>query len=65
MNRFETEHFYHCPYCDASISCVLDLSENAQEYIEDCEVCCCPIALRYAVEDDALTDFRGTRLDDV
>ena len=65
MNDLEHEHFYRCPYCDSSISCVLDLSEGAQRYIEDCEVCCCPIELRYAVEAQALMQFRATRLDDV
>lgn len=36
---------------------VLDLSVKRQTYVEDCEVCCNPIELRYTVEDDALCDF--------
>jgi hypothetical protein len=28
----------------------LDLSAGDQEYIEDCQVCCQPILIRYAVE---------------
>ena len=29
---------------------VLDTSVDTQSYIEDCEVCCQPIEVRYAVE---------------
>ena len=36
---------------------VLDTSISEQTYIEDCEVCCRPIEITYAVEDDALVDF--------
>jgi hypothetical protein len=28
-----------------------------QSYVEDCEVCCRPIEITYAVEDDALVEF--------
>lgn len=36
---------------------VLDLSVDRQSYIEDCEVCCRPIQIRYAVEDGELIEF--------
>jgi hypothetical protein len=36
---------------------VLDLSVDRQSYIEDCEVCCRPIEIRYAVEDGVLVEF--------
>ena len=36
---------------------VLDTSVKTQTYVEDCEVCCNPIQVRYSVEDDAITDF--------
>jgi hypothetical protein len=36
---------------------VLDLSVRRQTYVEDCEVCCNPIEVRYTVEDDTLADF--------
>ena len=58
------EHFYSCPYCGESISSVLDLSVGSQRYIEDCEVCCRPIEIRYAVEDERLADFSADRVDD-
>jgi hypothetical protein len=40
---------------------VLDTSVSHQTYIEDCEVCCRPIEVRYAVEDEALIEFRAGR----
>ncbi len=36
---------------------VLDTSVPGQTFIEDCEVCCHPIEVHYAVEDDAVSDF--------
>ena len=40
---------------------VLDTSVGAQTYIEDCEVCCRPIEIRYVVEDEALVEFEARR----
>jgi len=40
---------------------VLDTSVPRQTYIEDCEVCCRPIEISYAVEDNALVDFEARR----
>ncbi|MEQ9561339.1 MAG: CPXCG motif-containing cysteine-rich protein [Woeseiaceae bacterium] len=44
----------HCPYCAESQQIQLDLSAGSQEYIEDCQVCCQPILVRFAVDDGAL-----------
>ncbi|WNJ20499.1 CPXCG motif-containing cysteine-rich protein [Pontibacter sp. G13] len=51
------EHFFHCPYCQAYISMLLDLSVPVQEYIEDCEVCCNPIQIRFQIEEHELASF--------
>jgi transcription elongation factor Elf1 len=53
------EHGFTCPYCGEEISMVLDLSVSRQSYIEDCEVCCRPIEIRYSVEDGALVEFNA------
>ena len=45
----EEEAFLDCPYCGERISMLLDLSAGGQRYIEDCEVCCRPILVRYGV----------------
>ncbi len=42
---------------------VLELSVRHQTYVEDCEVCCNPIEVRYTVEDDSLSDFTAKVLD--
>jgi len=34
-----------CPYCGETITLVVDLSVDRQDYIEDCFVCCRPIRI--------------------
>ncbi len=41
-----------CPYCGESIEILLDASVDAQNYIEDCQVCCRPITLNVDVDAD-------------
>ena len=53
------EYFFSCPYCWERISMVLDTSVRGQTLVEDCEVCCRPIQVHYAVEDDAVSDFEA------
>lgn len=60
----EIEHFFICPYCWQEISVVLDLTIDEQSYVEDCEVCCRPITLRYTAEDDELIEFDAMALDE-
>jgi hypothetical protein len=38
---------------------VLDTSVAGQILIEDCEVCCHPIEVRYSVTDDEVSDFEA------
>ena len=42
---------------------VLDPSVRGQVYVEDCEVCCHPIELHYAVEDGAVVEFEARVLE--
>jgi hypothetical protein len=53
------EYFFTCPYCWEEISMVLDISVRRQTYIEDCEVCCNPIEVRYVVDDEGGIDFEA------
>ena len=39
-----------CPYCGESIEILVDDSAGSQHYIEDCQVCCRPIAITVAVD---------------
>lgn len=34
-----------CPYCGETIEIMVDCTVLCQEYIEDCEVCCRPMAI--------------------
>jgi transcription elongation factor Elf1 len=56
------EHYFSCPYCGEEISMVLDLSVPRQTYVEDCEVCCNPIEIRYSVVEDELESFEARKL---
>ena len=39
-----------CPFCWETISILLDFSIPEQEYIEDCQVCCRPMAFSLSVD---------------
>ena len=56
------EYFFTCPYCWERISMVLDLSVHSQKYIEDCEVCCRPIQIRYVTSGDSVLEFEARAL---
>ncbi len=49
-----------CPYCGETIEVLVDCSIPRQEYIEDCEVCCRPIAIfvNVAESDSAQVEVR-------
>lgn len=40
-----------CPYCYSENSTEVDVSAGSQDYYEDCEVCCAPMALSVRVDD--------------
>jgi hypothetical protein len=44
------EHNIGCPYCGEMIEVIIDCSVPQQNYIEDCQVCCCPIEFEIAVD---------------
>ncbi|RMW97186.1 CPXCG motif-containing cysteine-rich protein [Pseudoxanthomonas spadix] len=41
----------HCPYCGQALDIAVDVSAGDQDYIEDCQVCCRPISIALAVDD--------------
>jgi len=57
------EYFFSCPYCWEQISIVSDISVRGQIFVEDCEVCCHPIEVHYAVQDGAVSDFEARVLE--
>ncbi|MEM7343771.1 MAG: CPXCG motif-containing cysteine-rich protein [Chloroflexota bacterium] len=59
----EDEYFFNCPYCWEEISMLIDTSSGDQGYIEDCEVCCNPIEIKYQVEDGFIFSFEAQQLE--
>lgn len=51
MNLLQ-EHQIGCPYCGETITLLIDCSQEAQDYVEDCHVCCQPIVLDVRVLDE-------------
>lgn len=64
MNRTESVDI-QCPYCGESLSVVVDCSVENQRYIEDCQVCCRPINLVVAIDEEGTPTVEAWREDDV
>lgn len=53
MNGLE-ERAVQCPCCGETISLLIDCSLAQQSYVEDCQVCCQPMVVAIAIEDDEI-----------
>jgi hypothetical protein len=51
------EQTIDCPYCGENIDVLIDQSEERQDYIEDCQVCCRPIRINVSIEPDGGIDL--------
>lgn len=60
----QSEQRFRCPYCGERISVLIDPSEQSQDYIEDCEVCCRPISLQVEIDSDEHVHLVARRGDD-
>ncbi|MGZ8161243.1 MAG: CPXCG motif-containing cysteine-rich protein [Methylobacter sp.] len=49
--NYQEEIIIVCPYCGESINVLVDASSGAQEYYEDCSVCCSPILFSVSIDD--------------
>lgn len=56
------EYFFNCPYCFEEISFILDTSVPGQTYVEDCEVCCNPIEVKYEIIGSEVAVFEAIKL---
>lgn len=52
-----------CPHCWQDIEITLDLSQPDQTYIEDCSVCCRPIAIHVSAADGDILELEATASD--
>jgi hypothetical protein len=60
----DTEATVYCPYCNETVEIALDPgSGGAQEYVEDCEVCCQPWTVTVKYREDGGADVSVTPLD--
>ncbi|HIP01883.1 MAG TPA: CPXCG motif-containing cysteine-rich protein [Campylobacterales bacterium] len=56
------EHFFTCPYCWEQISMLLDSDMSGEIYVEDCQVCCNPIQIKFKIVEDKLVSFEAIAL---
>ncbi len=61
MERWLPERRIQCPFCGETISVIVDTSAGSQSYIEDCQVCCEPMQISIAVDEDELLSVRADR----
>lgn len=52
-----------CPYCWERFTLLVDGSVDAQDYVEDCEVCCRPIDFSIVIDDDESARVEARRQD--
>lgn len=60
-----TETSLQCPYCGELISVVIEVLDEDQEYIEDCQVCCRPIVFDISVSIDGEPTISVRSEDDI
>jgi hypothetical protein len=54
-----------CPYCGEAIEVLIDDSAGDQQYIEDCQVCCRPIAISVTLDEAGEPQVGAMAEDDV
>lgn len=50
-----------CPHCGEAFAITVDTSQGDQSTIEDCTVCCRPIALEISAEPGEVVDVQVSR----
>ena len=50
-----------CPWCGEVNHTFFDLSAGNQSYVEDCQVCCRPMILRYQIDSDGQVEVSSER----
>lgn len=51
MHKLLEEEIY-CPYCGEVMGVLIEPLQEEQYYIEDCQVCCCPIEFTISEDQD-------------
>jgi hypothetical protein len=58
---FVVEVEVECPYCGEVFTSTVDTSQGSGSTIEDCAVCCRPIALRFQCEPGEVFSVESSR----
>jgi transcription elongation factor Elf1 len=61
MRELISEERCHCPFCNETITIVVDFSAGSQAYVEDCQVCCQPMEIVLDVGADGQPSLRVER----
>lgn len=57
------EQFFQCPYCWETISMLVDVLIEQQQYVEDCEVCCNPIEISISIDEGNVSYFQAISIE--
>ena len=57
------EHYFDCPHCWENQLKMIDPSIDIQNFIEDCEVCCNPIEVKYQSDGNNITNFSAISIE--
>ena len=61
----ETGATVYCPYCNETVEIAIDPGGgSAQEYVEDCEVCCQPWSVNVRYQEDGSASVTVAPLDE-
>lgn len=52
MSQAITHTNITCPYCYSVFATEIDITAGSQDYYEDCQVCCNPVALFVYIDAD-------------
>jgi hypothetical protein len=63
MNLQESAEI-QCPYCGEQITLLIDCSAGAQQYVEDCQVCCQPMLVCIAIGEEGDLQVEAHRDDE-
>lgn len=61
LSATEIEKFFTCPYCWQEISFLIDTTQTEIDFVEDCEVCCHPIAVHCEIANGDIMTFEGAK----
>ncbi len=53
-----------CPYCGETIELLIDASQEKQDYVEDCQVCCRPMKVHAEIDAEGEADVKVSNEDE-